>query len=152
MNPTLRPLGMKKHVPTLLLMAFSSYQRSGGALWHFTASNFCNIISMGINNSTPQVQRLDHDSTSSTHNTTSTSSNFEDTFNAALVKYANPTGHDLRNHPLASRIHHCDSPDKILAVPQVQAKEFDDFGNDEPKLMKWLKPVVSRLHTLSTTV
>ena len=134
MNSTLRPSGI---VCNSFINGVSRCQCSGGALWHFTpASNFCNITSMGINNSTPQVQRLDHDSTSSTHDTTSTSSNFEDIFNTALVKCAIQTGHDLRNHPLASKIHHCDSPDKILAVLQVQAKGFDDFGNDGPKLMK----------------
>ncbi|KAN0111234.1 hypothetical protein V8E52_008714 [Russula decolorans] len=58
-------------------------------------------------------------------NTTSTSSNFEVLFNAALAKYTNQTGNDLRNHPLAIMIDSCDSPDSILDIFQEQARAFE---------------------------
>lgn len=77
--------------------------------------------------------------------------NFEAIFNAALAKYSNQTGHDLRNHPLASTIDGCDSAESILAIFQEQAKSFHEFSHGDPKLMKWLQPVVTGLYTLTTS-
>lgn len=81
---------------------------------------------------------------------TSASSDFEPMINAALTKYANQTGHDLRSHPLASKIYESDSPDEILATFREQAMAFDEFRNDDPKLIEFLQPVTSGLHILST--
>jgi hypothetical protein len=109
-------------------------------------SNFSNISSMGNKTSTPQIEPPDHDSTSSTHDKISTPSKFETILNDALTKYAHVTGYDLRNHPLASEIDRHDPLDKIVAIFQKQAKEFDDFRNDDPKLITRLEPVVRHLH------
>ncbi|KAH9958459.1 hypothetical protein BC827DRAFT_1269518 [Russula dissimulans] len=59
--------------------------------------------------------------------TSFTSSNFEALYDAALEKYTEQTGKDLRNHPLAHRIERCDSPASLLA------------------------PIANRLHALSTS-
>jgi hypothetical protein len=96
--------------------------------------------------STRQIERPHHDSTSSTHDKISTPSNFETILNDALTKYANVTGYDLRDDPLASEIDQRDPLDKIVAIFEKQAKEFDDFRNDDPKLITKLKPVVGHLH------
>jgi len=101
---------------------------------------------MGNTTSTRQIERPDHDSTSSTHDKISTPSKFETILNEALTKYANVTGYDLRDHQLASEIDRRDPLDKIVAIFQKQAKEFDDFRNNDPKLITCLKPVVSLLH------
>ena len=87
---------------------------------------------------------------SSSANTTSTPFNFEEIFNAALTKYRERTGKDLRNHPLASKIDNCDNPDSILNIFQEQAQEFDKFRKGNANLVKWLKPVVNVLHAIST--
>ena len=76
---------------------------------------------------------------------------FEGIFNAALAKYADQTGHNLSNHPLASKIDGCDSAESILAIFQEQAKAFHEFRIGDPKLMKWLQPVVTGLYTLSAS-
>jgi hypothetical protein len=89
-------------------------------------------------------------SMSSTPHTTSTSSNFEYLFNAALDKYAKRTGQDLRDHPLATIINLCESPDSILTIFQEQSRAFDEFRNGDLKLIKWLTPVVNTLHDIST--
>jgi len=81
---------------------------------------------------------------------TSASSDFGPILNAALTKYANQTGHDLRNHPLAFKIYESDSPDGILAIFREQAMAFDEFRNNDPKLIGFLQPVTSGLHMLST--
>ena len=85
-----------------------------------------------------------------TSNTTSTPSNFEAIFNAALIEYTKQTGKDLRGHPFASKIDSCDNPDSIIAIFEEQAKQFNEFRNGDIKLFKWFKPVITVLHTLST--
>jgi len=77
--------------------------------------------------------------------------NLEGIFNAALAKYTNQTGHDISNHPLASTIDGCDSAESILAIFQEQAKAFHEFRHGDPKLMKWLQPVVTGLYALSAS-
>ena len=93
------------------------------------------------------ISRIDM---SSTANTTSTSSNFKALFDAALDKYTKRTGQDLRNHPMAAIIDRCGSLDSVLAVFQEQSLAFDRFRSGDPELLKWLTPVVNRLHAIST--
>ena len=84
---------------------------------------------------------------SSTSNT-----NFQAIFENALKDYTKKTGKDLYDldHPLASKLDSCDSPDSILEIFREQAGEFDEFRKGDTKLFKWLKPVVKVLHTIST--
>jgi hypothetical protein len=86
----------------------------------------------------------------STLHTTSTSSNFEVIFEAALAEFTKRTGQDLRNHPIATKIDRCTSPDAILALFQEQSRAFDEFRNGDHRLIGWLKPIVNCLHTIST--
>ena len=89
---------------------------------------------------------------SSASNITSTTSNFQAIFEAALKDYAKKTGKDLcdLNHPLASRLDACDSPSSILNIFREQAREFDEFRKGDTKLFEWLKPIVEVLYSLST--
>ena len=82
----------------------------------------------------------------------SSTSTFQAIFEAALKDYTKKTGKDLYDldHPLASKLDGCDSPDSIIDIFKEQAKEFDEFRKDDTKLFKWLKPIVKVLHTLST--
>jgi hypothetical protein len=83
--------------------------------------------------------------------TSSTSSNFGVLFDAALEKYTEQTGKDLRNHPLVHRIDTCDTAASLLAVFQEQAQKFDEFRNGDHRLINWLQPIANRLHALSTS-
>ena len=89
---------------------------------------------------------------SSTPNTTSTASNFQAIFDAALKDYTKKTGKDLSDlhHPLASKLDTCDTPDSIINIFQEQAREFGEFRKGDTKLLKWLKPIVKILHPIST--
>lgn len=78
-------------------------------------------------------------------------SNFEALFQAALAKYSKQTGHDLVNHPRTAVLDHCDSPNAILAIFEEQARAFDEFRNGDPKLIKWLRPLVNCLHILCSS-
>lgn len=82
---------------------------------------------------------------------TSSSSNFEALFQAALAKYSKQTGQSLVNHPLTAVLDRCDSPDAILTIFEEQARAFDEFRKGDPKLIKWLRPLVKSLHTICTT-
>ena len=89
---------------------------------------------------------------SSTRSTSeNSSSKFNALFEEALAKYKEQTGKDLLDHPLASDIDSCDSADSFIAIFQKQAKEFKEFRDGDPKLMKWLQPVVNGLHSLSSS-
>jgi hypothetical protein len=77
--------------------------------------------------------------------------NFEALFQAALAKYSKQTGHDLVNHPRTAVLDHCDSPSAILAIFEEQARAFDEFRNGDPKLIKWLRPLVNGLHILCSS-
>jgi len=101
--------------------------------------------------STHNVQRFYHNTMSSALNRTSAPSNFEALFDAALAKYTKCTGQDLRNHELARILDRCESPDSILAIFKEQSKAFDEFRNGDPKLIRWLAPVVNVLHAISTS-
>jgi hypothetical protein len=90
-------------------------------------------------------------SASNTSNTIPTLSNFEALFDAALAMYTRRTGKDLRSHPLAVAIDRCQSPDEILAIFNEQSQAFDEFRNGDPKLNKWLIPIVNGLRAISTS-
>jgi len=90
-------------------------------------------------------------SASNTSNTIPTLPNFEPLFEAALATYTRRTGKDLQNHPLAAAIDRCQSPDEILAIFKEQSQAFDEFRNGDPKLIKWLTPIVNGLHAISTS-
>jgi fungal STAND N-terminal Goodbye domain len=99
--------------------------------------------------STHSTQRLSNNLMESAPSTTSTSSKFEALFDAALAKYTKRTGQDLRNHPIATTIDRCQSPDAILEIFQEQSRHFDEFRNGDPKLIKFLTPIVNGLHAIS---
>jgi len=77
--------------------------------------------------------------------------NFQAILSTALANYTKQTGDDLVNHPFATKFQNCDEPDSILRVLQEQALAFDEFRKGDPKLMKWLKPMIYGLHALSSS-
>ena len=98
----------------------------------------------------PTMSNALRSSMSSTRHTPSTSSNFEALFEAALAKFTKCTGQDLRNHPIATKIDRCRSPDTILAIFEEQSRAFDEFRNGDHRLTGRLKPIVDGLHAIST--
>jgi hypothetical protein len=82
---------------------------------------------------------------------TSSPSNFEAIFIASIEKYSKQTKQDLRKHPLASKIGACKSAEEILDIFRDQAKEFSDFRNGDPKLIKCLEPIIGCLYAVSTS-
>jgi hypothetical protein len=82
------------------------------------------------------------------HLATSSSSNIQLIFNAALEAYKKRTKEDLLAHPIASRLSACDSPSAVLATLQ----ELDQSRRSDGRWTKWLAPTVNTLYAFSATL
>jgi hypothetical protein len=91
-----------------------------------------------------------------THAGTTSPSNYDYIFDAALDAYKRQTRRDLTSHPLLSRLQSCDSPDAILTVLREQIPQFQSEshsgGDDDDGLSKWLVPTVNVLYAFSATL
>ena len=83
---------------------------------------------------------------------TSSTSNFQSIFDAALKKYEKKTKNDLLAHPLAAQLQACNSPSDILAVLQDKVKEFDQSRSADERLSQWLNPTINVLYSFSATL
>ena len=81
--------------------------------------------------------------------TSSTSSNFQSIFYAAMKEYEKKTKKDLLAHPLIGQLQPCNTPDDILAVLRGQVQQFDKSMSGVEKWTKWLNPTVNVLVALS---
>jgi hypothetical protein len=81
--------------------------------------------------------------------TSTSTSNFQSIFDAALSDYSKQTGIDLATHTLAQDLQNFHSPDVFLDLLQDRAKQFQAYRDGNRKLINCLKPVVQVLHTLS---
>ena len=84
--------------------------------------------------------------------TSSSSSNFQAIFSAAVKAYEKRTKKDLLAHPLACQLQACNTPASILAVLQGQVDDLDRAHESDERLTKWLNPTVNVLLTFSTTI
>ena len=83
---------------------------------------------------------------------TTSSSDIERIFDAALKSYKKKTKKDLKNHDIFKQLEKCDSPAEILA--KFQAIQFGDpsqTGSDEG-LKGWLVPTLNVLCAFSNTL
>ena len=82
----------------------------------------------------------------------SSSSNFQSIFDAALQSYNNKTKNNLLDHPLAAKLQSCDSPNAVLSVLQDLIQQFDQRRTSDERLKNWLNPTVNVLYTFSATL
>jgi hypothetical protein len=80
------------------------------------------------------------------------SSNFQSIFNAALKAYERKTKKDLIAHPLAAQLQACKSPGDILAILQEKVNEFDQSRSADERLSQWLNPTINVLFSFSATL
>ena len=80
------------------------------------------------------------------------SSNFQSIFNAALKAYEKKTKKDLLAHPLAAQLQACNSPSDILVILQDKVKEFDQSRSADERLSRWLNPTINVLYAFSATL
>ncbi|KAH9037476.1 hypothetical protein EDB85DRAFT_607430 [Lactarius pseudohatsudake] len=84
--------------------------------------------------------------------TSTSSTNFETIFGAALEGYNKQTKKDIISHPLAIQLRSCDSPSAILAMLRAQAQAFDQSQIAHEELTKWLDPTVNVLYAFSAAL
>ncbi len=82
----------------------------------------------------------------------SSSSNFQSIFNASLQAYDNKTKNKLLDHPLATQLQSCDSPNDVLTILQDLVQQFDRRCTGDERLKNWLNPTVNVLYTFSATL
>jgi hypothetical protein len=82
----------------------------------------------------------------------SSSSNFQSIFNASLQAYDDKTKNKLLDHPLATQLQSCDSPNAVLSVLQDLIQQFDQRRTGNERLKNWLNPIVNVLYTFSATL
>ncbi|KAI0275703.1 hypothetical protein BGY98DRAFT_935576 [Russula aff. rugulosa BPL654] len=82
----------------------------------------------------------------------SSSSNFQSIFDASLQSYNDKTNNKLLDHPLATQLQSCDSPNAVLSVLQDLVQQFDQRRNSDERLNDWLNPTVNVLYTFSATL
>ena len=81
--------------------------------------------------------------------TSTSSTNFETIFTAALEAYKKQTKKAIASHPLATQLQSCDSPSAIIALLQTQV---DQSQSADEKWTKWLDPTVNVLYAFSATL
>jgi hypothetical protein len=77
------------------------------------------------------------------------STNFEAIFAAALKTYNKQTKKDIDSHPLATELKCCDSAGAILTILQTQVQTFGQSQGADEKLSMWLDPTVNVLFAFS---
>ena len=88
---------------------------------------------------------------SQAQNTPSTSSlsNFQSIFNAAIERYDTKTKNKLLTHPLAAQLQSCDTPATILSLLQGLVQQIDQGRSDDERFRSWLNPTVNVLSAFS---
>ena len=79
---------------------------------------------------------------------TTSYSNIESIFDAALKSYERKTKKNLKDDNLFKQLEGCDSPAAIIS--KFQASQFDDGGDD--RLKRWLVPTLNVLCAFSDTL
>ncbi|KAI0300207.1 hypothetical protein BC826DRAFT_931747, partial [Russula brevipes] len=87
-----------------------------------------------------------------TSSISTSTSNFQLVFNAALERYENKTKNKLLTHPLAAQLQSCDSPTAITSILQGLVQQFDQNRSTDQRLTSWLNPTVNVLYAFSATL
>src|SRR5260221_12135784 len=103
----------------------------------------------------PPIYHLPHlprTAMSSTSSPSTSHSNLDSIFNAALQAYKKKTGKDITSHPLATQLQSCNSPDTVLAVLRSQIPSVDQPQSGEERFTKCLTPIINVLYAFTATL
>ena len=89
---------------------------------------------------------------SSTPSPSTSRSNLDSIFNAALQAYKKKTGKDITSHPLATELQSCHSPDAVLAVLRTKIPSLDQSQSGDERFAKCLTPIINVLYSFTATV
>ena len=86
---------------------------------------------------------------SSTAQATSSTSHIRLIIDGALADYSKLTGIDLSNDPFLVTLEQSNSPEAILQLLQEREKTFNEYRDDNRRLIKCLRPAVNVLQAFS---
>jgi len=89
---------------------------------------------------------------SSTPSPSTSRSNLDSIFNAALQAYKKKTGKDITSHPLATELQSCHSPDTVLAVLRTKIPSLDQSQSGDEGFAKCLTPIINVLYAFNATL
>ena len=89
---------------------------------------------------------------SNTPSPSTSRSNLDSIFNAALQAYKKKTGKDITSHPLGTELQSCHSPDTVLAILRRQIPSLDRSQNGEEGFAKCLTPIINVLYAFTATL
>ena len=89
---------------------------------------------------------------SSVPSTSTSHTNFDSIFNAALESYRHKTKKDLASHPLLASLQSCRSTEAILSVLRRQIPTSKQSQNGDDGTSKWDIPTVNVLNAFSDTL
>jgi len=89
---------------------------------------------------------------SSTPSPSTSRSNIDSIFNAALQAYKKKTGNDITSHPFATELQSCHSPDTVLAVLRRQIPSLDQSQSGDEGFAKCLTPIINVLYAFNATL
>jgi hypothetical protein len=84
--------------------------------------------------------------------TSTSSTNFDTLFTAALNAYKKQTKKDIVSHPLATELQSCNTSSAVVAILRTQVQDFDQSHGADKKWTKWLDPTVDVLFAFSATL
>ena len=87
-----------------------------------------------------------------TSSATDSSEHFQSIFDKALKAYTKKTEKDLLSLPLFRELNTCDSAEETLNKLRDPNLGFNQAGNKDDSLSKWLIPTLKVLHTLSAII
>ena len=80
---------------------------------------------------------------------TSSTSHISSIIDDALADYAKSTGIDLSNNPFTAAFEQSNSSEAILRLLQEREKAFNEYRDDDRRLISCLSPVVKILQAFS---
>src|SRR5712671_2229938 len=83
---------------------------------------------------------------------TSSPSAIRSIIDAALADYTKLTGTDLSKTPFAIALEQSNSPEAVLQLLHEREKAFNEYRDDDRKLIKCLSPAVKVLQAFSNIV
>jgi hypothetical protein len=86
---------------------------------------------------------------SSTAQATSSTSHIRLIIDDALADYSKLTGIDLSNDPFLVTLEQSNSPEAILQLLQEREKTFNEYRDDDRRLIKFIRPAVNVLQAFS---
>ena len=79
-------------------------------------------------------------------------SNYQTIFDSAFKAYKKKTGKDLPSTPLFRTLETCRSSGDVIATLRQQVYAFDQSGNSNDGLTRWLDPTVKVVNAFSATI